>query len=77
MYRLRIDQLRRIAAEHGDTTKYAIHRTTGISQSSVYRILSGEQQPDLFSVLRFADAYDSTVEDLMERTDAECVSVPA
>ena len=77
MYRLRINKLRQIAAEHGDTTKYAIHRATGISQSSIYRILSGEQQPDLFSVLRFAETYGTTVEDLMERTDDECVSVPA
>lgn len=75
MYRLRIKTLLEIAAEHGDTNRAAIHRRTGIAESSVHRILSGQSQPDLNSALRIAEAYGVQVEDLMQRTGAE--SVPA
>nr|WSS66785.1 helix-turn-helix transcriptional regulator [Streptomyces sp. NBC_01177] len=78
MYRLRIDKLWKIAAEHGDTTRVAIHRRTGIAESSVYRILSGTSQPDLNSALRIAEAYGVRVEELMERTaPTGAESVPA
>lgn len=74
MFRLRIDRLREAAAQHGDTTRHAIYRRTGISESSCYRILNGESQPDLNSLLRFAEAYSVSVESLMKRVDE---SVPA
>ncbi|MER5675821.1 helix-turn-helix transcriptional regulator [Streptomyces sp. NPDC002238] len=77
MYRLRINTLWDIAADHGDTTRAAIHRRTGIAESSIYRYLSGESQPDLNSALRIAEAYDVRVEDFMQRTDADAESVPA
>ncbi|WP_328721787.1 helix-turn-helix transcriptional regulator [Streptomyces sp. NBC_00247] len=76
MYRLRIDKLRQIAAEHGDTTKHAIHRRTGIAESSCHRILNGQSQPDLNSALRLAAAYGVSVEELMEPT-VEHLSVSA
>lgn len=66
MYRLRVQRLREIAAQHGDTSPAVIARTTGIAESSVYRILSGASQPDLISALRIATAYGTTVEELME-----------
>ncbi|MFF9690286.1 helix-turn-helix domain-containing protein [Streptomyces sp. NPDC014623] len=77
MYRLRITRLWEIAAAHGDTTRAAIHRRTGIAESSVHRIVSGQSQPDLNSALRLAEAYGVQVEDLMQRTDADTESVPA
>lgn len=77
MYRLRISRLWEIAAEHGDTTKHAIYRRTGIAESSVYRIVSGKSQPDLNSALRLASAYGTTVEDLMEPVADDAESVPA
>lgn len=77
MYRLRIQRLREIAAQHGDTSPAAIARTTGIAESSVYRILSGASQPDLISALRLATAYDTTVEKLMEPVAVEPEAVPA
>lgn len=77
MYRLRIDKLWEIAADHGDTTRAAIHRRTEIAESSVHRILSGQSQPDLNSALRIAEAYGVQVEDFMQRTDADAESVPA
>ncbi|MGC4946227.1 helix-turn-helix domain-containing protein [Streptomyces sp. DT224] len=76
MYRLRIGRLRQIANEHGDRTRAAIARRTGIAESSIYRYIDGTSQPDLNSALRIAAAYGTTVEDLMEpAVDAE--SVPA
>lgn len=77
MYRLRIDKLRTIAAEHGDTTIHAIHRRTGISRSSAYRILYGQQQPDLNSALLLATGYGVPLEDLMEPTADGHLGVPA
>lgn len=77
MYRLRVDRLWAIARQHGDTTRHAIYRRTGIPESSAYRILSGESQPGLNSVLRIAAAYGVTVEDLMELDADDAESVPA
>jgi DNA-binding phage protein len=67
MFRLRIDKLREVAAEHGDRSGYAIAQSTGIAESSVYRFLNGSAQPDLISMLRIHDAYGAPVETLMER----------
>ncbi|MFI9079176.1 helix-turn-helix domain-containing protein [Streptomyces sioyaensis] len=69
MYRLRINALREAAAEHGDRTAYAIARRTGIAESSAYRYLAGESQPDLNSMLRISEAYGTPIESLMERTE--------
>ncbi|MZF56885.1 helix-turn-helix domain-containing protein [Streptomyces sp. SID5594] len=77
MYRLRVNRLREIAAQHGDTSPAAIARRTGIAESSVYRILSGASQPDLNSALRLANAYEITVEELMEPMAVEAERVPA
>ncbi|MEV8477840.1 helix-turn-helix transcriptional regulator [Streptomyces sp. NPDC051173] len=67
MFRLRVDLLRDVARKKGDCSGYAIARRTEISESSVYRILSGTTQPDLNSMLRIHEAYGVHVEDLMER----------
>lgn len=75
MFRLRIDKLLTAAARHGDTTGYAIAQRTGIAESSVYRFLNGTAQPDLISMLRVSAAYDTRVEDLMERVEpAEAIA---
>lgn len=69
MFRLRIDKLRAIASEQGDTTGYAIARRTGIAESSVYRYLNGTAQPDLNSMLRVARAYNADIAPLMEQIE--------
>jgi len=69
MYRLSVAKLREAAADHGDASPYAIARTTGIAESSIYRILNGEAQPGLITALRLAATYETSVEDLMERTE--------
>ncbi|MEE4489377.1 helix-turn-helix domain-containing protein [Streptomyces sp. BE230] len=77
MYRLRVDRLWAIARQHGDTTRHAIYKRTGISQSSAYRVMAGQQQPDLNSILRIAAAYGIAVEELMELIADDAESVPA
>ncbi|MFF9568448.1 helix-turn-helix domain-containing protein [Streptomyces sp. NPDC014685] len=74
MHRLRIDKLWEAANKLGDTTAHAIYKRTGIAESSVYRFVSGQSQPGLDSALLLAAAYDVTVEELMERTDATAES---
>jgi DNA-binding phage protein len=69
MSRLCVDTLRKVASTKGDTSGYAIHKRTGVAESSVYRILKQEAQPDLNSILRFARAYGVSVEHLMTETD--------
>jgi transcriptional regulator with XRE-family HTH domain len=70
MYRLQVDKLTKAAASKGDMTGYAIARRTGIAESSIYRLLNGEAQPDLISALRLGETYDITVEELMQREPA-------
>lgn len=65
MRRLCVARLREIASAKGDTSGSAIHKRTGVAESSVYRFLKGEAQPDLNSILRMARAYDVSVEYLM------------
>ncbi len=80
MYRLNVARLRRIAAEHGDRTPYAIAKRTGVSISSAYRYVDGSAQPDLNSALRLAQAYDldiRTVMDLVEDEEDEPTGVAA
>jgi transcriptional regulator with XRE-family HTH domain len=75
MYRLRIDTLKEAAGAHGDTSGYAIARRAGIAESSVYRLLNGEAQPDLITALRLAETYGISVERLMARIDTKTKAV--
>lgn len=77
VYRLRVDRLWAIARQHGDTTRHAIYKRTGIPESSAYRIVSGQSQPGLNSALRIAAAYGVPVEELMELVADDTESVPA
>ncbi|MGI3230603.1 helix-turn-helix domain-containing protein [Streptomyces sp. GTA36] len=67
MYVLSISELRKVAATAGDITAYAISRRAGIAESSAYRILNGQSQPDLNSAMRLAVAYGVEVSTLMVR----------
>ena len=77
MYRLNVAKLLEKTAAHGDTTGWRIYRRTGISESSVYRYLKGDAQPDLNSAMRLAEAYDLDIRDVMERVQVEVEAVPA
>lgn len=67
MFRLDVAKLLKVAADNGDKTRADIYRRTGIAESSVYRILNGETQPDLNSAMRIAEAYDLDIRLLMQR----------
>lgn len=73
-YRLRVDHLRTAARNHGDATGYAIAQRTGISESSISRILRGTTLPDLRSLLIIASTYGTTVEELIERVEAQAAA---
>ncbi|NUU22815.1 MAG: helix-turn-helix domain-containing protein, partial [Streptomycetaceae bacterium] len=49
-------------------------RRTGIAESSVYRILAGEAQPDLNSAMRLSEAYDLDIREVMERVVVEAAA---
>jgi predicted transcriptional regulator len=67
VFRLNVKKLLAVTAAHGDKTGYRIYRRTGISESSVYRYLKGDAQPDLNAAMRLAEAYDLDIRTVMER----------
>ena len=64
-YRLRVEKLRAAAHSRGDHTGYAIHKRTGLNESTVSRILNGKSQPGTKSLARICAAYGVTVDELM------------
>ena len=71
MFRLDVAKLLEATAALGDKTGYAIYRRTGIAESSVYRILNGETQPDLNSAMRLAETYNLDLRDAIKRVPIE------
>lgn len=74
MFRLDIPKLLEIAARRGDTTGYAIARRTGIPESSAYRYLNGEAQPDLNSAMRLAETYNLDLRAVIKRVPVEAAA---
>lgn len=74
MFRLDIPKVLEVAELHGDKTRADILRRTGINESSVYRILNGETQPDLNSAMRIAEAYDIDLRAVIKRVPIEAAA---
>lgn len=74
MFRLNVAKLLRATTRVGDTTGYKIGRRTGISESSIYRILNGDAQPDLNTAMRLAEAYDLDIRAVMERIPVQAAA---
>jgi transcriptional regulator with XRE-family HTH domain len=74
VFRLDIAKVLEVAAVHGDNTRADIFRRTGITESSVYRILNGETQPDLNSAMRLAEAYDIDLRTVIKRVSIEAAA---
>lgn len=74
MFRLDTAKILEVAAQHGDKTRADIYRRTGITESSVYRILNGETQPDLNSAMRLAEAYDVDLRTVIKRIPIEAAA---
>ena len=74
VFRLDVAKLLEATARVGDTTGAKIYRRTGIAESSVYRILNGETQPDLNSAMRLAEAYDVDLRTVIKRVPIEAAA---
>ena len=74
MFRLDVPKLLEAAARRGDTKNAEISRRTGISESSIYRILSGDAQPDLNTAMRLVEAYDLDIRTVMERIEIKAAA---
>ena len=74
MFRLDIPKVLEAAARRGDNTRADIYRRTGITESSVYRILNVETQPDLNSAMRIAEAYDLDLRSVIKRVPIEAAA---
>jgi len=62
-----VARFRALAADLGDDTTTAIARRTGIERSLLSRLLRGERQPRLDTAARAADAYNVSVDELINR----------
>ncbi|RLL68167.1 helix-turn-helix transcriptional regulator [Streptomyces sp. Z26] len=65
-YRLSSTRLAEVAAAKGDHTSYAIAKRTGVAQSTLSRLRRGVASPATETLLALADAYEVTVEELVE-----------
>lgn len=74
MFRLDVSKLLEATKTRGDTSNAAIHRRTGIAESSVSRILRGEAQPDLNSAMRLAEEYDIDLRHVIKRVPIEAAA---
>lgn len=74
MFRLDTAKILEVAERHGDKTRADIYRRTGITESSVYRILNGETQPDLNSAMRLAETYDIDLREVIKRIPIEAAA---
>jgi transcriptional regulator with XRE-family HTH domain len=70
-HQLNTDNLREAAASLGDLTRYAIAKRTGVSQSTVHRLLNGECQPTAATQGRLIDAYQIPIDQLMTSADEQ------
>ena len=69
-HRLNIKRLREVAAEAGDHTAYRIAKRTGLSQSTISRLVNSETQPNAATQGRILNAYTALdIRDLMTVTD--------
>ena len=57
--------VREAAAQIGDTSGYSIARRTGLSESTISRLFSGEYQPRATTQDRFLNAYKIHIDELM------------
>lgn len=71
MYTLNPTKLRKKLREYGNPTGHTIHTKAGINQTTSYRILRGESQPDLNTALRLAFAFDFDLRDVMDEAPAK------
>ncbi|MEH0657670.1 helix-turn-helix domain-containing protein [Streptomyces stelliscabiei] len=69
MYELNVEKLKAKASQHGDKSGHAIQKTTGINQTTVYRMLRGGAQPDLITAIRLSVTYDFDLRDVMDEVD--------
>jgi DNA-binding phage protein len=74
VYRLDIAKLLEATTARGDNTGYAISRRAGIPESSAYRYLNGEAQPDLNSAMRLVEAYDLDIRAVIKRVPIEAAA---
>ena len=74
MFRLDAAKLLEATTSRGDDTGAKISRRTRIAESSVYRILNGETQPDLNSALRLAETYDIDLRTVIKRVPIEAAA---
>lgn len=68
-HRLNIDNLRKAAAELGDLTDYAIAKRSGVSKSTVSRLVNNACQPTAATQNRFLSTYKLPIDKLMTVAD--------
>lgn len=62
------------AAAAGDTTRYAMAKRTGLSQSTIARLLDGHCQPGTATQRKILSVYALTINELMGDDDKQKVA---
>lgn len=60
-----IERLRRAARAKGDDTDYAIHKRTGLSLSTISRLVNDQNEPSGRSLRLFKKHYEVSADELL------------
>lgn len=69
-HRLNVENLREAAARKGDITDYRIAKRSSIPKTTLSRLVNGQGEPTITTLMLLATCYGMTIESLVRRTDA-------
>lgn len=72
----RTDVLTTKAKAAGDTTLSLIAQRTGVQESTISRLLAGRTTPTVATLAAIADAYGTTLDDLVQRPSSPKRAIP-
>jgi transcriptional regulator with XRE-family HTH domain len=68
-HRLHTTNLREVAAQNGDLTDYRIAQRAGIPRATLSRLVNGQGEPTISTLMRLAACYRMSIESLVREAD--------
>jgi transcriptional regulator with XRE-family HTH domain len=68
-HRLHATNLREAAERYGDFSDYRISKRAGIPRATLSRLVNGQGEPTITTLMRLAACYRMTVESLVRETE--------
>lgn len=69
-HRLHVSNLRKAAAQEGDLTDYRIAKRSGIPRATLSRLVNGQGEPTITTLMLLATCYGMTIESLVRKAEA-------